>query len=72
MPFVAIPQERLRAVQRYGNAIRNKAKRDYFWRYLAYLQNGAEGLSPERGTLSYMGAQAVRMALDDFHLWEEV
>lgn len=70
--FVNIQQDKLKAAYRYGNLIRNKAKRDYAFAYIAWLRNGAEGLEPERGKLSYMAAQAVRMEIDAMKLWEGV
>ena len=63
-----ISKEKLAEICKYGNRIRNKAKRDYFWRYLAYLKyldNGGQGLPPDRGNISCMAAQAVRMNIDD-------
>ena len=55
----------LQEAYRYLNLMRNAAKRRYGFLYLAWLRNGAVGLEPERGTLSVMGAQAVRMGLHD-------
>ena len=49
--------------RRYVRGIRNKAKRDYAERYLAWLLNGEEGPEPDSTGLSYMGAQAVRLTL---------
>lgn len=52
------------AVESYIGRIRNAAKRDYARRYVSYISQAAlEGPEPERGELSYMGAQAVRMSL---------
>jgi len=48
---------------RYLNLIRNKAKRDYGWRYLDWIRVGAVGMEPDKGKLSTMAAQAVRMQL---------
>ena len=62
--------ERLAQANRYLNLLRNKAKRDYGFSYLSYLRNGGYGNEPERGKLGVMGAQAVRMQLDAFKLWE--
>ena len=47
--------------RKYVNRIRNKEKRLYAEKYLAFLvdNNG----SPDSGTLSVMAAQAVRMNL---------
>lgn len=54
---------RLQAAHHYLNLIRNKPKRCYGFLYLAWLREGATGPDPERGTLSVLGAQAVRMQL---------
>lgn len=67
---VFIQPEKLAAANRYANLIRNKAKRTYAFAYIGWLRNGAEGLEPERGTLSVMGAQAVRMQIAAMKLWE--
>lgn len=56
---------------RYLNLLRNKHKRDYGFAYVNFLRNGATGNEPERGQLSYLGAQAVRMQVDSFKLWED-
>ena len=65
-----IAADKLAAANRYMNLIRNKAKRDYGFAYIAWLKNGAVGHSPERPPgLSYMGAQAVRIQLDGMNLW---
>ncbi len=46
----------------YIRAIRNKTKRAYADRYWRYLK-GTYPWEPDRGTLSYMAAQAVQMQL---------
>lgn len=48
-------------VEHYIKHIRNDAKREYAKAYAAYLLDGKP--EPDRGTLGYMGAQAVRMNL---------
>ena len=58
-------EARLRAAYRYLNLIKNTAKRRYGFTYLAWLGNGAAGYEPDRGRLSVMGAQAVRLQLDE-------
>jgi hypothetical protein len=50
---------------RYLNLIRNADKRRYGFAYLAWMRNHAIGHEPERGRLSYMAAQAVRMQLHE-------
>ena len=71
MAYVAIQPAKMAAANRYCNLIRNKPKRTYAFAYLQWLQNGAEGLEPQRPQgLSCMGAQAVRMSLGEFNLWE--
>ena len=59
------PGPKLQAAYRYLNLMRNAAKRRYGFLYLAWLRNGAVGREPERGKLSVMGAQAVRMGLHE-------
>jgi hypothetical protein len=49
---------------KYIRRIRNRQKREYARAYLFYVLKGKRGGEPSRGTLSYMGAQAVRMQLD--------
>ena len=52
--------------QAYVRGIRNPAKHAYAVAYLRYLVQGGE--EPERPAgLSYMGAQAVRLALQDYN-----
>ena len=55
--------DHLAEAHRYLNLIRNKPKRVYGFAYLAWIRNGCVGYEPERGPLSYMGAQAVRIQL---------
>ena len=62
-PYMSQHTPPLQAAYRYLNLIRNKPKRCYGFLYLAWLREGATGLEPQRGTLSVMGAQAVRMQL---------
>ena len=60
----------LQACYRYLNLLRNAPKRRYGFTYVAWLRNGAVGVEPERPKgLSFMGAQAVRLAVADFKLW---
>lgn len=60
---MAIAPTRLKAACRYISLLRNnEAKQLFAIAYLNYRRNG--GNEPERGTLSYMGAQAVRRAID--------
>jgi hypothetical protein len=63
---------KLAQAYRYANLIKNKAKRDYANAWIVYLRNGAEGLEPERGKLSYMAAQAVRLEINAMNLWENL
>lgn len=72
MATAMIERTKLEAAYKYGNLIRNKAKRDYAFAYIAWLKNGAVGYEPERGRLSYMAAQAVRMTIDGMKLWENL
>ena len=55
----------LQAAYRYLNLMRNVDKRRYGFRYLVWLREGAVGQEPDRGRLSVMGAQAVRMGLHE-------
>ncbi len=48
----------------YVRRIRNAQKKEYAHAYLSYILGGKRGKEPERGTLSCMAAQAVRMQLD--------
>ena len=52
-------------VERYLGRIRNKAKRDYGFRYFVWLSGRRIGAEPDRGALSFMGAQAVRIAIQE-------
>jgi len=59
----------------YIRSIRNAAKKAYAEQYLAWVMDGRQGHNgPEwdRSKLSYMGAQAVRMNLDEFFPSEEI
>jgi len=56
--------------QDYIKKIKNKDKKDYAQKYLKWKMSGEKGDSPDRGKLSVMGAQAVRMQLED--LFESV
>ena len=67
---IVIAKQKLESAYRYGNLLRCKPKRDYVFAYIAWLNNGAMGIEPERGRLSYMAAQAVRMTIDGMKLWE--
>lgn len=55
------------AAHEYIRSIRNPTKKLYARRYDAWLCAGAVGPEPERGTLSYMAAQAVRITLHQIH-----
>ena len=52
----------------YVQSIRNRAKQDYAKAYAWHLKQGEVGDSPDRGKLSYMAAQAVRLRLEGFCL----
>ena len=54
----------------YVQGIRNRAKQDYAKEYAWYLKQGKAGDGPDRGNLSYMAAQAVRLRLETFVLPE--
>lgn len=47
-------------LKQYINSIRNPAKRAYAIAFAAWVSTG-NGFEPERGDLSVMGAQAVRL-----------
>jgi hypothetical protein len=49
---------------KYIGSIRSDTKKENARTYLAYILNGRRGSCPERGVLSGMAAQAVRMRLD--------
>jgi hypothetical protein len=51
----------------YIRSIRNPLKRQYAEAFARYLASGEEGPEPDRGALSYMGAQAVRLRLYDLN-----
>jgi hypothetical protein len=70
MAHVHIDKTKLGEAFKYANLIRNAAKRRYANEYIAWLQNGAEGLEPEHNKISYMAAQAVRMTIADMKLWD--
>lgn len=54
----------LAALRKYVGAVRNVNKRDYARLYLAWIVDGRpDGRDPEPVGLSYMGAQAVRLAM---------
>lgn len=48
---------------RYVRRIRNAEKKRYAVAFLAWVRSGERGPEPDKGTLSYMGAQSVRIAL---------
>lgn len=52
-------------VRSYIRKIKNANKQAYAEAFLGWLQSGAAGAEPERGDLSYMAAQAVRINLID-------
>ena len=55
-------------IVRYVNSVRNPAKRDYARAYLAWLILDDDATPPpDRGTVSYMAAQGVRMQLRDLY-----
>lgn len=49
--------------EKYIRSIRNPQKRDYAARYWRWLSEGATGVEPDKFTLTYMAAQAVRANL---------
>ena len=49
----------------YVRRIRNKAKKTYAQKYLQWMLGGERGDDPAYAGLSYMGAQAVRLSLQD-------
>jgi hypothetical protein len=51
--------------QDYVKKIKNKNKKAYAEKYLKWKMSGEKGNSPDKGSLGVMGAQAVRMQLDD-------
>ena len=52
----------------YIRRIRNTEKRRYALIYLEYLKSGAARFEEPQHTLSYMGAQSVRIAMRN--IWE--
>ena len=52
----------------YIQGIRIRAKQDYAKRYAWYLKQGEIGSWPDRGKLSYIAAQGVRLRLEKFCL----
>lgn len=58
-----VRQTSLRQARIYANALRNKAKRTYANQYIDWATGGYTGLEPDRGSLTYMAAQAVRWAV---------
>lgn len=71
MARVIIAPDKLAAAYRYANLLQNRAKRQYTNAYIGWLHNGAHGLVPERGRLSYRAAQTVRMEIDAMDLWTD-
>ena len=53
------------AVHGYILRIKNKAKKAYAQKYFDYVLNGRTGEEPNRGNLSYMAAQAVRINIGE-------
>ena len=51
----------------YIKSLRSAAKRDYAEAFDVYYRNGSIGPEPERGALSAMAAQAVRLNIYDFY-----
>lgn len=58
-----VTPDQLSKALRYVRSIRNTAKQGYAYKCLYALQAG-DALPDERGTLSVMGAQAVRINLN--------
>jgi hypothetical protein len=52
-------------VEKYIRRIKNKGKKEYAQRYYKWKKGKEKGESPDRGSLGTMGAQAVRMQIDD-------
>lgn len=52
-------------VDSYIRHIKNKNKKEYAKRYYKWKKNKEKGDSPDHGALGTMGAQAVRMNIDD-------
>ena len=53
------------SAEAYIRGIRNADKRAYAIAYLAFLRDSGPALEPDAPGLSYMGAQAVRLALSE-------
>lgn len=49
---------------KYIGSIRSAAKKQFARTYLTYVLQGRSGPSPDRGELSAMATQAVRMRID--------
>jgi len=64
------PLHREAEINRYVNLIHNRAKRTYALAYVRWLRCGAMGQEPQGDGLSYMGAQAVRLAIREFNPWD--
>lgn len=56
---------------RYVDHIRHPVKKAYAKDYYQWCRSGRQGPSPDRRSLSFMGAQAVRIRLDEFFPWPE-
>ena len=52
---------------RYIRSLRNADKKQYAIEYAQWLERGAQGQEPDRGRLSVMAAQAVRMNIREIH-----
>jgi len=57
----------IKKAQQYIKGIKNKDKKMYAEKYLAYLMGKAK--EPDKGELGQMGAQAVRMNLAEWVGW---
>ena len=58
------PTTKRAAMYHYARSCRNRDKRAYAEAFTRYLL-GETDIEPDRGALSYMGAQAVRLTLRD-------
>ena len=56
----------LAAAEKYVSKTKNALKKAYAEKYLKWKKGGEKGESPDKGALSYMGAQAVRMSIEDY------
>lgn len=63
--------ERRAEIDKFIRGIRNPGKKDYAQRYSAWLHGGQKGLEPERGKLSGMAAQSVRLNLHALHTTQD-